>query len=378
MNKQLLNDYKKWLSYSFDNQEFENYYNLFKALQSTNSFGTVNISKRLNDEGHAYIISVASIDDELEVTEKQRGEFIKYLTDNYFRTSSIDELMEEKLNHLDKAKNHKFIEPRNGTFSDPPTEFKIKPHPKETTYFNVKLVTSVLIYLVIVGTIVYGAILDLSSLIGVLIIIPAVLFFWLMLKIIHGIFIGEIRGNSIRVTSEQFPIIFEIIEEQARKLKVAMPEIYITSGPFNAFVTRISRGHILMLYSQVVETALKGDYDVLKYVTAHELCHMKQKHIAKKQYLLPSRIIPFLELAYSRGCEYTCDRVGYHFSPKGSVEGVLIMTTGKEIYSKFNIEVHIKNSQENEGFWTWFSEKFFTHPHLYKRLLEIKKYSKYN
>ena len=54
------------------------------------------------------------------------------------------------------------------------------------------------------------------------------------------------------------------------------------------------------------------------------------------------------------------------------------MTTGKEIYSKFNVELHIKNAVENEGFWTWFGEKFMTHPHLYKRLVEIKAYSKYN
>jgi hypothetical protein len=54
------------------------------------------------------------------------------------------------------------------------------------------------------------------------------------------------------------------------------------------------------------------------------------------------------------------------------------MTTGKSIYAKFNIDVHINNCIENEGFWTWLSEKFLTHPHHYKRLIEIKEYSRTN
>lgn len=194
-----------------------------------------------------------------------------------------------------------------------------------------------------------------------------------------GIFIGFVRGNSIRVTKEQFPDIYAIIEEQRIQLNIKKtPEIYISSGHFNAFATRFSRSNIIMIYSEVIETTLKGNYDVLKYVTAHELCHIKQKHLAKSAYLFPSRLVPFLSLAYSRACEYTCDRVGYHFSPKGSIEGVLIMTTGKDIYFKSNVEQYLQSATELEGFWTWFSEKFSTHPHHYKRLLAIREFSKYN
>jgi len=378
MNKQLLNDYKKWLLYSFDNQGFENYYNLFKALETSTSFGTVTILKAFSDEQPRYTISVANISEELEVTEKQKVEFLKYLTDNYFKTAEVDEIMAERIRQSDVDKNHKFIEPKNQSFIDERSLYKVRPHPKETTYFNIRLVISLIFYAIIAGLIVYGIVSDMSMLFGVLAMVPIVLVLALMFKFVQGIFVGQIRGNSIRVTKEQFPEIYEIIEEQARKINVAIPEIYIMSGEFNAFVTKISRSHILLIYSEIVETALRGNYDVLKYVIAHELCHIKQKHLSKRTYLLPSKIIPFLSLAHSRGCEYTCDRAGYDFSPKGSIEGVLMLTTGKEIYSKFNVELHIKNAVENEGFWTWFSEKFMTHPHLYKRLVEIKAYSKYN
>ena len=77
-------------------------------------------------------------------------------------------------------------------------------------------------------------------------------------------------------------------------------------------------------------------------------------------------------------CEYTCDRVGFNFSPKGAIEGVLVMTVGKEIHSRFNVERHLDNAVQNSGFWTWTSEKFLTHPHMYNRLLQIKAFSEKN
>jgi len=378
MDKQLLNDYKKWLLYSFDNQAFENYYNLFKALQTTNTSGAVRISKSVFHDQQHYTISLDHIDEELRVTEKQRSEFLQYLSDSYFKTDDIDAVMKEKTRQSDSARNHNFIEQKNNLYTEGKPDFTVKPHSKEITYFNIKLAVSLLFYLAVVGLIVYGALSDLSTLISVLSIVPVILFLGLVQKIFTGIYVGTIKGNSIRITQDQYPEIYKIIEDQAQKIKVKLPETYITSGPFNAFVMRFSRGHIMMIYSQIVETALRGNYDVLEYVIAHELCHIKQKHLAKRKYLLPSAIIPFLSLAYSRGCEYTCDRVGYHMSPKGSIEGILMMTTGKELHSKFNIELHIKNCVENDGFWTWLSEKFLTHPHLYKRLVEIKKYSQYN
>ncbi|HTF18650.1 MAG TPA: M48 family metallopeptidase [Chryseolinea sp.] len=378
MNGQVLSDYKKWLLYSFDNQGFDSHYDLFKAMQSTTTFGSVSVARSSDDLQNGYTISMDSVHDVLQLTDVQRVEFLRYLTANYFQTEDVDTLKQDRTRQSDRAKNHKFVETKANNYDNEMTPLAIQPHPKELTYFNIKLVVSVIIYLAIAGLLGYGIAIDKSMLFALLMFLPLILVALLLSKIMHGFFVGLIRGNSVRITKEQFPEVYEIIEQQANRLEVALPEIYITSGHFNAFVTRFSRSHILMIYSEVIETALKGNYDVLKYVTAHELCHIKQKHLLKEKYLLPSRLIPFLGLAYSRGCEYTCDRVGFQFSPQGSAEGILIMTTGKEVYEKFNIALHIENSVENEGFWTWFSEKFLTHPHLYKRLVEIKKFSGYN
>lgn len=367
-------DYKKWLLYSFDKQEFKDYYDLFKSLKATENFGKIKFNK--SDDGLTYTLAHNAISDELEITEAQRGNFLQYLVENYFHTENVDEILIQKTQQADKGKNHNYIPVKDTTFQPDKDQYVVKPHPKETFYYTIKLIISFIFYTILAGLLVYGIIGDLTLLYSFAAAIPVILVVLLLNKLVQGIFIGIIKGSSIQITKDQFPEIYTIIKEQAAKLQLKqLPEIYITTGHFNAFVTRFSRSNILMIYSEVVETTLTGNYDVLKYVTAHELCHIKQKHLTKEKYLFPSKVVPFLGLAYSRGCEYTCDRTGYNFSPKGSLEGILIMTTGKEIHSKFNIELHIKNAIANEGFTTWFSEKFLTHPHLYKRLVEIKKYS---
>lgn len=376
MEKELvLSDYKKWLLYTFGRENFESHYNLFKALLTRNSFGTVKITTSEIQGQKVYIASANGISEDLHVTEEQRAKLLEYLIQNYFQTSEPDALMIENKRQAEVSMNHNFLGTDTRDYADAGKPVVVRPHPKETLYFNIKLVISILVYLVLGGLLIYSVLTNLSVLLSLVIMLPLVGAVVLLNKMAAGIFIGMIRGRSIRVTREQFPDLFNVIAEQAKKLQVEIPEIYITSGDFNAFVTRFSRGHVLMIYSEVLETTLQGNYDVLKYVTAHELCHIKQRHLAKRKWLFPSAFIPFLSLAYSRGCEYTCDRIGYHFSPKGAIQGILIMTTGKEIYSKFNVEVHIKNALETDGLWTWLSEKFLTHPHLYKRLIEIKKFS---
>jgi Zn-dependent protease with chaperone function len=286
----------------------------------------------------------------------------------------VDAWYREKMAGEDKVKNQGSLSDDLATVS--PTG-QLVPHPKETYYFRIRVFFSALIYLAVLITVVYAIFDNPTSLFILLMFVPLAGFFWLLQFLAHGIFMGMIKGESVEVTARQYPEIYAIIKEEAKQIGLKdLPRTYITSGDFNAFVTSFARSKILMIYSEVVETTLQKDYDVLRFVVAHELCHLKRRHLMKDKFLFPSRLIPLLYNAYSRGREYTCDRAGYLASPHGAVEGILIMTTGKEVYSKINVEQHLQNVQENSDFWTWLSEKFRTHPHAFKRLLAIQEFSK--
>lgn len=367
-------DYRKWLLYNFDNQSFQNYHNLFKALDSARTFGSVQVRNEDENGMAMFAINVEGIDAELRISNDQRRAMLNYLAENYFSGVDPDEALLEKNRQADISRNHGAVERAEAAYE---SDFRVKQHPKEKMYFSIRLVISLLVYAALVAVITWVIVNEIPLIVFLPFIVGAAAIYVLGF-ITKGLFIGLVKGSSVRITKDQYPEVFRIVEEQAQKLKIKVPEIFVTYGHFNSFVTSFTRSHILLIYSEVLETTLKGDYDVLKYVTAHELCHIRQKHLLKRKFLLPSAIIPFLALAYSRGCEYTCDRVGYQCSPKGAIEGVLVMTTGKEIYAKVNVEAHLNECERNLGFWTWLSEKFLTHPHPYKRLLEIKRFSQYN
>jgi Zn-dependent protease with chaperone function len=198
-------------------------------------------------------------------------------------------------------------------------------------------------------------------------------FIALLFFISSGILVGHIRGNAIKITKTQFPDIYAIIERYCEMLEIDIPSSYIlqSGGVLNAFATKFIRRNYVVIYSEILELAYEKGEEALKFVIAHELGHVKRKHMTKKTLLFPSAIIPFLALAYSRACEYTCDNIGKSLSPSGAINGVLILAVGKQLYKKVNAEEYIKNEQNETSFWKWFAEKISSHPLLPKRLSNI-------
>lgn len=84
--------------------------------------------------------------------------------------------------------------------------------------------------------------------------------------------------------------------------------------------------------------------------------------------------IPFLGSAYSRACEYTCDRFGAYYQPQGSAKGLLILAAGKKLYQKMNIDKFGLQASEETGFWISFSEILGTHPNLPKRVNAVRSF----
>jgi len=370
-----LEDYKKWLLYSFDATDIQNLYDLYCTVKTGKGNGQVTCTNAVHRDTVAFIISLPGIEEHLLLTESTRVEFLRYLHDQYFYTNDVDTWYREKMAVRDKEKNlHNVLDV---TENSPVSDTTLIAHPKEIYYLRIRIFFSVLFYIAVLSIIGYSLVTSPSGIFLFLLAIPVFALLWFLKFAAQGLFVGIIKGNSIEVTAQQYPEIFAIVKEEARRIGLKdLPRIYITNGDFNAFVTSFARSKIMMLFSQVVETTLQKDYNVMRFVAAHELCHLQRRHLAKDKFLLPSRLIPFLYNAYSRGREYTCDRAGYLASPRGSVEGILIMTTGKEVYSKINVESHLKNFQENADFWTWLSEKFLSHPHSSKRLMAIREFSK--
>ena len=232
-------------------------------------------------------------------------------------------------------------------------------HPKEKLYFGVCLVVSLLIYLLLI-----------VSIIGIVYIV-----FGVMIAVIaHGLFVGGLRGNGVRVSERQFPEVHRLAQEIAGEMAVnPVPAIYVVQagGLLNAFATRFLGRNFVVVYSDVLELAYEHGESALAFIVAHELAHIKRRHLTWRWALYPAMLVPFLGSAYSRACEYTCDRFGAHHQPAGAVPGLLVLAAGKRLYRQVG-SVDFSNQADTEGgFWVSFAEILSTHPNLPKRVRAV-------
>src|ERR1044071_9683929 len=99
------NDYKKWLSYSFDSTDPQKLFNLYEALESERDSGNVTFKRAIYQDGASIHISTETASDDLLIDENVRLEFKKYLTENYFRTDDAERWYLEKVEGVEKQKN---------------------------------------------------------------------------------------------------------------------------------------------------------------------------------------------------------------------------------------------------------------------------------
>ncbi|HTB30662.1 MAG TPA: M48 family metallopeptidase, partial [Bacteroidia bacterium] len=136
----------------------------------------------------------------------------------------------------------------------------------------------------------------------------------------------------------------------------------------NAYATRFFGTNYVVVYSDVLAAAYEQNMKVVEFIIGHEMGHIKRKHIIKRLWLLPASLVPFLGAAYSRACEYTCDSIGNALCPEGSHAGMLLLAGGKGLFRKINVQAYLDQIQTEDGFITWFAEKFASHPNTTKRI----------
>jgi Zn-dependent protease with chaperone function len=225
-------------------------------------------------------------------------------------------------------------------------------HESEKSYYTVCLIISILIYL---GLII--------SIVGIVYIIIG----FLITLFLHGISIGHIRNNGVKLTEKQFPNIYSRAKKVAFELGIQnVPDIYIvqSGGILNAFATAFLGRNFIVLYSEIVEIVEDGHEEELNFIIAHELAHIKRKHVTKQLLILPALWVPFLGNAYSRACEYTCDRIAtvYTNSAKDATNALAILAVGKRLFVSLDIVEYIQNARAESGFFIWLSLVLSTHP----------------
>ena len=248
-----------------------------------------------------------------------------------------------------------------------PVDVDLLVHPKEKIYFAICVVFSIAIYYVLARIVLSGA--EASGVILTYTIAIIVGYF-----IFHGVMLGQIRGNGIRVSERQVPQLMEMANQHARRLGMdETPDVFVlqSGGMLNAFATRFLGRNFVVVYSDVLALATQKGEKAVSFVLGHELGHVRRKHMTRRALLYPAMIFPFLGGAYSRACEYTCDQVGNALEPEGGVDGLLVLAAGRDLYTQVNSAEYSNQRETETGFFVRFAEILSTHPNLTKRVAAV-------
>lgn len=234
-------------------------------------------------------------------------------------------------------------------------------YPRETIYFIVCCFVSSGLYVGLFFSVLF---------------LPVILGLFLLSLFFHALMIGSIRGNGVRVSEAQFPDVYDRIQALSLDMRLKkVPDVFIvqSEGALNAFATRFFGRDVVVLYSEVFELARQQGEKELEFIIAHELAHVKRRHLWKSWLTLPASWIPFLSEAYSRAAEYTCDRHAAHYvnDGKAAKNALTILGVGKVLYREVNEEAYVRQIEQESNPFVWLAEKLSTHPVLPKRIQHI-------
>ena len=154
-----------------------------------------------------------------------------------------------------------------------------------------------------------------------------------------------------------------------------VPDVFVihSEGAFNAFATRFLGRNMVVIYSEVFELAREHGEAELDFIIAHELSHVKSRHVWKNILIMPAQFIPFLSQAYSRSCEYTCDREAAYYIQNGAAakHALTILGVGKKLYTEVNENAYLEQIHTESNVAVWLSEILSSHPLLPKRIQAV-------
>src|SRR5690606_23322977 len=143
---------------------------------------------------------------------------------------------------------------------------------------------------------------------------------------------------------------YESVQTLSKEMGLkAVPDVFViqSEGALNAFATRFFGRDMVVLYSEVFELAREQGQAELDFIIAHELAHVKRRHVWKNILIMPAGFIPFLSQAYSRSCEYTCDRHAAYIiqNAPAAKRALSLLGIGKKLYTELNEDAYREQIQ---------------------------------
>jgi Zn-dependent protease with chaperone function len=241
------------------------------------------------------------------------------------------------------------------------------------------LVNLLIIALILAGTLLLGFV---NALVGEPLSGPVVdairVAFVALLLLVPGLVVyrqltrAGIRGSAVRLSRRQFPAIYAVKEDFARRLGLKRePEIYLMSGngALNAFAASTFGYDFVVIHSELFSNTYEKNKDALAFIIGHELGHLRLGHTRLWYQLSTAYVdrVPLLKGFLSRAREFSCDRHGAYLAPQGE-EGLVLLAAGRYVYKQVDIEELLEQARRFRGFWPTVAQLPQSHPFAVRRV----------
>lgn len=192
--------------------------------------------------------------------------------------------------------------------------------------------------------------------------------------ITHAVALGRLRGSGVLVTERQFPLLHQMVTAHAKRLGLTYtPTVYVveSGGILNAFAAKLLGRKFVIVNADILALALRRGTAAVSFVVGHEIGHHWRSHLRWRWVIAPARVVPYLGPAYSRACEYTCDRIGAYCAPDGAIDGLLVLAAGGWLHGHVNAQEFAKQVDTDSSFWIRRAEVISSHPRIPKRVAAL-------
>jgi Zn-dependent protease with chaperone function len=181
-----------------------------------------------------------------------------------------------------------------------------------------------------------------------------------------------IRGSAVRLSRRQFPDIYAVKDDFARRLNLKRdPEIYLMSGNgvLNAFAASTFGYDFVVIHSELFSNTDEKNKDALAFIVGHELGHLRLGHTRLWYQLSTAYVdrVPLLGGFLSRAREFSCDRHGAYLAPQGE-EGLVLLAAGRYVYKQVDIDELLEQARRFRGFWPVMAQLPQSHPFAVRRI----------
>lgn len=203
-----------------------------------------------------------------------------------------------------------------------------------------------------------------------------IVFFVIIIPALYYVY-AQYRTMSLRITEKNFPEVYQLIEEYARRLGIKVPKAYVMqqNGILNAFSAFLPRRQWICIHSELFEVAYREhkDMDSLAFIIAHEMAHIYYGH-ATLHYNLAimfSKAIPILGTTASRTREYSCDRLAQRLTGTDGLDAMLVLVVDRHLYKLVDKEDFTEEMRSQRGFFLWVFNLLKDHPVMCKRFVAL-------